>query len=105
MNMDKVQEYREASATLLNQAYEELATGDTRQASDKGWGATAQLLKAIAEKRGEEHQDHKSIRQMLFKVSRESSDEQAAARMRTLFRAASDLHTNWYENWGHCRNG
>ena len=58
-------------------------------------GATAQLLKAIAEKRGEEHQSHRNIRQILFKVARETGDERIAS----LFRTASDLHTNWYENW------
>ncbi len=93
--MVQAQDYREASRTLLNQAYAELAAGDTRQASEKGWGATAQLLQAIAEKRGEEHQSHRSLRQVLFRVARETGD----ARIASFFRTASDLHTNWYENW------
>ena len=88
-------EYREASRELLNQAYAELAAGDSRQASEKAWGATAQMVKAIAEKRGDEHRSHRNIRQVLFAVATETAD----ARLRSLFRTASDLHTNWYENW------
>ena len=33
------QQYREDSRTLLDQGREELARGDVRQASEKGWGA------------------------------------------------------------------
>jgi HEPN domain-containing protein len=93
--MVQVQSYREASRTLLNQAYTELEAGDTRQASEKGWGATAQMLKAIAQQHGEEHQSHRGIRQVAFKVARETDDKRIAS----FFRTASDLHTNWYENW------
>ena len=37
-----MQTYREASRCLLAQAESELAAGDVRSASEKGWGATAQ---------------------------------------------------------------
>ena len=43
------QKYRNDSRTLLAQARAELAQGDVRQASEKGWGAAALMLKAIAE--------------------------------------------------------
>ena len=39
--MTTPQSYRAASRTLLAQGFAELAAGDTRQASAKGWGATA----------------------------------------------------------------
>ena len=44
--------YRDDSRSLLAQARDELARGDVRQASEKGWGAAAQILKAVAEQRG-----------------------------------------------------
>ena len=44
--------YQVASRQLLRQGREELAKGDTRQAAEKGWGAAAQIVKAIAESRG-----------------------------------------------------
>ena len=46
------EKYREASRHLLAQAHGELYAGDVRQASEKGWGAAAQVVKAIAEQRG-----------------------------------------------------
>ena len=93
--MVQVQKYREGSRTLLNQAYAELAAGDTRQASEKGWGATAQMLKAIAQERNLNHRSHGGIRQVAEQLTEESGNERIA----DLFSIASDLHTNWYENW------
>ena len=46
------QTYQTASRHLLAQAHEELAAGDTRQASEKGWGAAAQIVKSVAARRG-----------------------------------------------------
>ena len=48
--------YHVASGQLLRQAKVELAAGDVRQASEKGWGAAAQIVKAIAARRDWEHQ-------------------------------------------------
>ena len=53
------QKYRESSHHLLAQARAELAAGDARQASEKGWGAAALMLKAVAEERGWEHGRHR----------------------------------------------
>ena len=44
--------YQAASRQLLAQGRDELADGDVRQASEKGWAAPAQIVKAIAEQRG-----------------------------------------------------
>ena len=38
------QQYQQASEHFLAQAKQELAVGDLPQASEKGWGATAQIL-------------------------------------------------------------
>ena len=88
------QQYQQASEHFLAQARRELADGDLPQASEKGWGATAQMLKAIAERRGWEHSRH---RHHLVTVSRLRS-ETGDGDIRRLFRAASDLHENFYEN-------
>ena len=92
--MTTPQSYREASRTLLAQGFAELAVGDTRQASEKGWGATAQMLKSIAEQRGWEHKGHRLIRRAASRLADETGD----AEIRRLYRTASDLHTNFYEN-------
>ena len=85
---------RTASRTLLAQGFAELVAGDTRQASAKGWGATAQMLKSIAEQRGWEHKGHRLIRRAASRLSDETGD----AEIRRLYRTSSDLHTNFYEN-------
>ena len=88
------QQYQQASERFLAQARRELADGDLPQASEKGWGATVQILKAVAEQRGWEHSRH---RHHLVTVSRLRS-ETGDGGIRHLFRAASDLHENFYEN-------
>ena len=93
--MLRVQSYREASREMLNKAREEMAAGDLRQASEKGWGAAAQILKAIAQQRGWEHTVHKDLRIAARQLSRETNDR----RINRLYRTADSLHINWYENW------
>ena len=52
--------YSHASRELLDQASRELAAGDVRQATEKGWGAAAQMVKAVASRRGWQHNSHSS---------------------------------------------
>ena len=79
---------------MLAQAYEEFAKGDFVQASEKGWGATAQILKAIAQKRGWPHDGHRALYRIVNELRHESGDTELA----TLFRAGSSLHVNFPEN-------
>ena len=87
--------YQAASGHLLRQAREELAAGDVRQASEKGWGAAAQIVKAIAARRDWEHQGHRELFQVVDRLREESGDPD----IRRLFRVASSLHVNFYEDW------
>ena len=79
---------------MLAQAYEEFAKGDFVQASEKGWGATAQIVKAIAQERGWSHNSHRDLYQVVNALRHETGDAELA----TLFRAGSTLHVNFYEN-------
>ena len=88
------QRYQQASVHFLAQARRELADGDLPQASEKGWGATAQILKAVADQRGWEHSRH---RHYLITVSRLRA-ETGDGDIRRLFNTASALHENFYEN-------
>ena len=88
------QQYQQASAHFLAQARQELAAGDLPQASEKGWGATAQILKAIAEQRGWEHNRHRHYHRIISRLRAETSDGD----IRRLFNTASALHENFYEN-------
>ena len=89
------QTYAAASRQLLVQAGEELAAGDTRQASEKGWGAAAQIVKSVAAQRGWEHRSHAA----LFNVITRLVDETGDGDLRDLFHIASALHVNFYEDW------
>ena len=89
------QTYHEASMMLLAQADDELAAGDVRQASEKGWGAAAQIVKAVAEQRGWPHQSHASLYRAIDRLVVETDDESIS----NLFHIASALHQNYYENW------
>ena len=87
-------EYRSASAHLLGQARQELAVGDLRKASEKGWGAAAQGVKAVAESRGWEHKSHAALFNVVSRLARETGND----RLKSLFHTANSLHSNFYEN-------
>ena len=79
----------------MEQALEELEAGDLRQASEKGWGAAAQMVKAVAERRGWHHRSH----ELLFTAVETITDENGDYDIDRLFELASGLHINFYENW------
>ena len=91
----QIARYRIASRELLRQAAEELATGDTRQASEKGWGGAAQMVKALAEQRGWDHHGHELLFRAVDRLAQETGDSELVV----LFQAASGMHTNFYEDW------
>ena len=93
LNQDS--EYRIASRQLLAQGFTELASGDARQASEKGWGAAAQMLKAVAEQRGWQHNSHGALYRVVDRLVQETNDRE----IHNLFHVANGLHVNFYENW------
>ena len=83
-----------ASGQLLRQAREELAAGDVRQASEKGWGAAAFMLKAIAEQRGWEHGKHRRLSRVASRLRAETGDRD----IYRWYQVADALHGNFYED-------
>lgn len=88
------QTYQEASRALLAQADSELARGDVRQASEKAWGAAAQIITAVAEAQDWDHGSHRLIWQAVNRLATETSDDE----LHQLFRTANHLHSNFYED-------
>jgi len=88
------QQYQQTSVHFLAQARRELADGDLQQASEKGWGATVQILKAVAEQRGWEHNRHRHHLVTASRLRAETGDSD----IRRWFNTASALHENFYEN-------
>ena len=86
--------YRQSAFELLQKARDELGAGDVRQASEKGWGATAQMLKAIAQKDGIPHHSHAALARIASDVHRQTGEENIA----TWFAVAQNLHVNFYED-------
>lgn len=85
----------DTSRRLLEQAEREYRAGDVLQASEKGWGAAAHAVKAIAEERGWEHDRHG----YLVRAARRISNELEQPRVWDLFQVASAQHKNFYEGW------
>lgn len=88
--------YQDAARHLLAQGFEELVAGDSRQASEKGWGAAAQMIKAVAASRGWQHNTHASLYRVIGRLVKETGDDAIHLR----FATANALHQNFYENWG-----
>ena len=93
--MTQAQNYAAAAREFLVKAQEELAQGDLAQASEKGWGAAAQMVKAVAEQRDWAHNGHAQLFQVVRRLAEETDDLQ----LDNLFHVAQSLHTNFYENW------
>ena len=87
--------YTSRSRTYLSQASEELAKGDLCQASEKGWGAAAEMVKAVAAVRGWDHGGHRELFSVVDRLVAETRDED----IRSQFLMAGQLHTNFYEGW------
>ena len=87
--------YREQSRIFMAQAFGELAAGDLPQASEKGWGAAAEMIKAIGSARGWEHNHHTALLNIAGLLGRETD----GLELELLFRNAVVLHQNFYENF------
>ncbi|MBM3941897.1 MAG: hypothetical protein FJ316_03025 [SAR202 cluster bacterium] len=95
MMTGSTQEYIRTSHELMAKAEDSLAQGDLLQASEKGWGAAAQMVKAVAERRGWHHNGNRELYQVVNRLAEESADRQ----LRVHFNSASALHSNFYEQW------
>ena len=87
--------YHEAARELLAQGVEKLAEGDVRQASEKGWGAAAQMVKAVASHRGWRHDNHAALFTVINQLVKETGNDGLHRR----FHVANSLHQNFYEGW------
>ena len=85
----------ETATDFLVRAQAYLAAGDLLQASEKGWGAAAQAVKAVAESRGWDHNGHRQLHQTIRRLV----DETGQSDMRDGFNAANVLHANFYDGF------
>ena len=85
--------YQRQGRRFLDQAWVELEAEDLHQASEKGWGAASQMVKAYAVLRGLDHNSHGLLFGVVSRLVAETDDDS----FRVLFHDAGGLHTNFYE--------
>ena len=85
--------HSETAVEFLAKAEGYLAEDDLLQASEKGWGAAAQMVKAVAEARGWNHGGHRQLFVAVNLLVEETGDEQ----LRVAFGLANVLHINFYD--------
>ncbi len=93
MTSEGTREYRSQAWDFLAKSRQYLADGDLHQASEKGWGAAAHMMKAVAAARGWEYEMHDQFRSAVRNARQWSRDE----RLRTLGYSAEALHKNYYQ--------
>jgi len=79
---------------LLEHANEQLRQGELVQASEKGWGATAHYLKAVAKQRGWTNRSHRDFFTIKNRLASETDNPN---RVSELFGVIRGLHQNFYE--------
>ena len=92
---ERIEYHNVAGHDFMDKAWKYFHEGDLVQASEKGWGAAAQMVKAAAEARDWRHKSHVELYQAIDRLADESDDEQ----LQELFHFASSLHINFYEGW------
>ena len=93
--MERARDYLELNNKYLREASALVEKGDYVQASEKFWGAAAQIIKAVAAKKGIELRSHGEIHSFVTRLGKELDEPQVLR----LFAAAGTLHQNFYENW------
>jgi hypothetical protein len=93
--MGKAEDYLELNDKYLREAEALVDKGDYVQASEKFWGATAEIVKAVAAERNVEIRSHGELHGFVTRLGRELHDPG----LLRLFASASALHQNFYENW------
>ena len=92
---EQAHSYIEAARSLLQQAWEELARGDVRQAAEKAWGAAALAIKAYAAWReGIRLRSHGELWDHMRKLAGE-----LGSWVRTAWMYATGMHVCFYEGW------
>ena len=93
--MSKPNKYSQLNGKYLQDAKKLLQEQDYPQASEKLWGATVQIIKAIALKRDKHLRSHAAINKYAGQLSKELNNPSII----DYFNAASSLHQNFYEDW------
>jgi len=89
------EEHALTSRELFAKAEEALVQGDLLQASEKGWGAAAHMVKGVAQKKGWRHDGHRELYHAVDQLAQETGDRE----IYTLFGVVIALDINSHEDW------
>ena len=89
---DVVIDHRQRAEYFLRKSRGFLAHGDSHQASEKGWGAAAHMVKAVAATHGWRYESHDEFDAVLEQASTVAGND----RIHDLGNAAHYLHRNYY---------
>ena len=87
-----IEDYRRQARDFLARARQYLAQDDLHQASEKGWGAAAWMVKAVAVAQGWEYRQHAQFGVVMYNASLLLNDSS----LTLLGDAAEGLHRNYY---------
>ena len=90
---EKAEHYSDLMRKYSREAEAFLAKRDYVQASEKLWGAAAEVVKVVAAKRGVELRTHSDLWEFVAKLRVELKDPELSR----LFLQANYLHQNFYE--------
>lgn len=90
---DAVTDYETQAREFLIRGREYLAVGDLHQASEKGWGAAAHMVKAVAVAQGWQYDRHADFSRVMNQAILLTGND----RLSDLRGRANDLHGNYYE--------
>lgn len=86
--------YYKLSKKYLKDARGYLKKKKLTQASEKFWGASAQMVKAVAQEKGYSHDGHAQLFKVIHKLTELTKDRE----LRHCFSMAHTLHINFYED-------
>ena len=90
-----VEHYLKLNNKYLEEAEELIRRKDYVQASEKLWGAAAEIVKVVATKRGIAIKSHGGLYKFVANLGTELGDPELSR----LFGLAGALHQNFYEDW------
>ena len=93
MTTNAVTEHVHLAKEFLERGKSYLAEGDLHQASEKGWGAAAHIIKAVAAANGWEYEHHDQFSDVVMNARQRYRQ----SGLREMSRAAEALHVNYYK--------
>ena len=88
-------EHIQTAQDFLDKSDRYFAEGDELQGSEKTWGAAAHAVMAIAQQRGWNYGDHRSLKITVRRLADESDDPF----LETAFGVAEKFHANFYHKF------